>query len=202
MKKQLLLIVLLTGLVGFQSYAQLPEKAEDISPLLVGESIPDVALKAPDGSDLQILDILNQKPTVLLLYRGGWCPYCNIHLAEIQEAESEIIKLGYQIVAISPDSYKNLQLSGEENKLSYNLYSDADGKLCKAMGIAFKAPDKYENMLFEDSGGLNKGFLPVPSVFVTGTDGKILFEYINPEYKTRLSASLLVAVLKNLITTN
>lgn len=198
MKKQLILIVLLAGLVGAQSYAQLPEKAEDISPLLVGESIPDALIKAPDGSEHQVLDIISQKPTVLLFYRGGWCPYCNAHLAEIQDAESEIIKQGYQIVAISPDSPENLQLSAEKYKLNYSLYSDDSGKLSKAIGIAFKAPERYTGMLSKKSGGLNEGFLPVPSVFITDIDGKIWFEYISPDYKTRLNAGLLLAVLKNL----
>jgi len=131
-------------------------------------------------------------------YRGGWCPYCNIHLSEIQEVESEILKLGYQIVAISPDSYKNLDISGEKNKLNYSLYSDGEEKLSKVIGIAFKAPEKYDCMLYDSSGGINEVFLPVPSVFVIGTDGEILFEYINPDYKTRLSADFLVTVLKNL----
>ena len=115
-----------------------------------------------------------------------------------QEAENEIIKLGYKIVAISPDSYRELQESGDANKLNYTLYSDSEGKLSKAIGIAFKSHDKYSDMLFKRSDGQNKGFLPVPSVFVTGTDGKILFEYINPDYKARLSSELLLAVLKNL----
>lgn len=61
-----------------------------------------------------------------------------------------------------------------------------------------KAPDKYSGMLSEKSDGLNDGFLPVPSIFVTDTSGKIAFEYINPDYKTRLSPGLLLAVLKEL----
>jgi peroxiredoxin len=201
MKKQLILLIL-TGIIGFQSYAQLPEKAEDISPLLIGEVIPDAVLKSPDASDHSVLGIIGEKPTILLFYRGGWCPFCNAQLAEIQTIENQIIKLGYQIVAISPDSPENLKLTDEKNKLSYSLYADSDGALTKAIGIAFKSPEKYGFMLSEKSGGLNEGFLPVPSVFVVDTTGKILFEYINPDYKTRLSSSLLLAVLKNLKETN
>jgi hypothetical protein len=43
----------------------------------------------------------------------------------------------------------------------------------------------------------NKGVLPVPSVFVTNKQGEILFEYINPNYKTRISGSLLLAGYAN-----
>ena len=178
--------------------AQLAEKAQDISPLLIGETVPDADLKSTDSSDQSFLSILSKKPTVVLFYRGGWCPYCNAHLSDIRDAESEVLELGYQIIAISPDSPENLQASDEKNELNYQLYSDADGKLTKAMGIAFKVEEKRKDRLFNKSGGLNDGFLPVPSVFVTDTSGQIVFEYINPNYKTRMSSKLLVAVLKNL----
>lgn len=178
--------------------AQLAEKAQDISPLLVGETVPDAVLKSSESSDQSFLSILSKKPTVVLFYRGGWCPYCNAHLSDIRDAESEILELGYQIIAISPDSPENLKASNEKNELNYQLYSDADGKLTKAMGIAFKVEERRKKRLFDKSGGLNDGFLPVPSVFITDTRGQILFEYINPSYKTRMSSKLLLAVLKNL----
>lgn len=196
--KQLMLILSGLVLTVILVNAQIPERAEDISPLLIGETIPDVILKATDARDHSILNILSKKPTVLLFYRGGWCPYCNAHLAEIQGAESEILKLGFQIVAISPDSPENLQLTNEKQKLNYSLYSDGNESLIKALGIAFKAPERYTNRLNKTSGGLNEGFLPVPAVFVVDSLGKIQFEYINPDYKTRLSAGLLMAVLKEL----
>lgn len=182
----------------FSSFAQIADKAEDISPLLYGETLPDATLISPDGSTHQLSEVISMKPTVLIFYRGGWCPYCNAHLKEIRNAEKEIIDLDYQILAISPDSPENLIQTMNETKLNYTLFSDGDGKLTKAIGIAFKASDKYADMLDKRSNGLNDGFLPVPSVFVTDTSGMILFEYINPDFKTRLSAGLLLAVLKEL----
>lgn len=166
--------------------------------MLIGETIPDVLVKAPDGIDHTILSILSRKPTVILFYRGGWCPYCNAHLSEIRNAEDEIIKSGYQIIAISPDSPENLVVTSEKNDLNYFLYSDADGTFSKAMGIAFEARERNLEKLLRYSDGSNTGFLPVPSVFITDPSGLILFEYINPNYKTRMSARLLIAVLQNL----
>jgi peroxiredoxin len=196
--KRILLLFIYSGFAVIIANAQVADKAENISPLLPGETLPSNVLKATDGSDHELLDVIKQKPAVILFYRGGWCPFCNTHLAEIQNVQDEIVKLGYQIMAISPDSPENLKVSDEKQKLAYSLYSDADGGLIKAMGIAFKAPERYSDMLTEKSDGLNDGFLPVPSVFVVDTKGKIVFEYINPDYSTRLSAKLLLAVLKNL----
>jgi peroxiredoxin len=176
--------------------AQLPEKAEDISPLLYGETMPDATLVDTEGDGHQLYSLIKEKPSILLFYRGGWCPYCNRHLSEIQEVEEQVANLGFQIIAISPDSPGNLQVTDHDQKLNYRLFSDAGGELCKKAGIAFKAPEKYGNMLKDKSGGQNEeGFLPVPAVFVVDNKGVILFEYINPDYSTRLSGSLLIAVL-------
>jgi peroxiredoxin len=198
MNKKTIITFLFSALASLPVFAQLPEKAEDISPLLIGEKIPTVTLISSDGSIQNLADLVTAKPTVLLIYRGGWCPYCNVHLSEIQKAESEVISLGYQILAISPDSPENLKQTIDKKEIQYSLFSDADGKLIKALGIAFKAPERYSGKLNMSSGGLNEGFLPVPSVFVVDSSGKILFEYVSPDYKTRIGSGLLVAVLKEL----
>ncbi len=196
--KKSIINLLLAGFTSFSLFGQLPEKAEDISPLLIGETIPEAELISPDGVSHKILTIIGEKPTVMLIYRGGWCPFCNAHLSEIQGVQSEVARLGYQIVAISPDSPDNLQNTGNKDKLDYRLYSDGNGALIKSLGLAFKAPERYTDMLKKNSGGLNEGFLPVPSLFVVNSTGKILFEYINPDYKTRIGSGLLIAVLKEL----
>jgi peroxiredoxin len=198
MKKIALSILLLSLMSVSILHAQISEKAEDISPLLCGEIIPDMYLINMDGKVTSTHYLFKEKPTVLIFYRGGWCPYCNEHLAEIGKLEEEIVALGYQILAVSPDGVPGLEETGLKNELKYELLSDATGVFTQAVGIAFKAPDQYEKRLFEVSNGQNKGFLPVPSVFVLDEKGEILFEHINPNYRTRLKGELLMAVLKAL----
>ncbi|PKP48212.1 MAG: antioxidant AhpC [Bacteroidetes bacterium HGW-Bacteroidetes-12] len=197
MKKTILLTLIATA-ISLSFKAQVAENATDISPLLIGENAPDVEVKDINGKATSLKAILTEKPTIIMFYRGGWCPFCNAHLAELQEAEKEINALGFQMVAISPDSPEKLKESLGKHKLTYKLYSDADLKVAQAFGIAFKAPDQYKPMLLEASGNANEGILPVPSVFVFNTTGVIDFEYINPNVKARLSAAMLLAVLKTL----
>jgi peroxiredoxin len=62
------------------------------------------------------------------------------------------------------------------------------------MGIAYKAPKGYWEMLPKTTGGKDVDLLlPVPSVFILDKMGTIQFEYINPDFKQRLSADLLLA---------
>jgi len=192
------LFVLLLVFTGLTATGQVAEKAEDISPLLISEKVPSLPITSTDGNTALLTDIVANKPAVLLFYRGGWCPYCNEHLMEVGRVEKEILELGFQLIGISPDAPPELDKTIGKGDLNYELYSDASGDLMNAMGIAFKAPERYEDRLFRVSDGKNSGLLPVPSMFVVDTDGTILFEYISPNYKQRISADLILAVLHDL----
>lgn len=175
-----------------------PAQPEDVSPLLIGEKTPNQTVLNVSGQAIKTYDIFKTKPTVLIFYRGGWCPYCNVHLAELQQIEEDILAMGYQIVGISPDASSELQASVEKHTLKYDLYSDADLALAKSFGIAFQAPDRYQKMLAKQSDNKNPGLLPVPAVFVIDQQGVIQFEFINPNYKVRMNGDMLKAVLKAL----
>lgn len=197
MKK--LLFILFTALTtAVNAQSTVAKTATDIAPLLIGEKIPNAALKSSENTVVNLSDLIQKKKTVLVFYRGGWCPYCNMHLASLAEAEKQIIALGYQIIAISPDASENLKSTEEKDKVKYTLLSDSKGELIKAVGIAFEAPQNYKSVINVHSKGENTNFLPVPSVFVTNTSGEILFEYVSPDFKHRISSELLVSVLKNL----
>lgn len=196
--KKLLFIFLATLTWAANAQNMIAKSATDITPLLIGGKIPNLTLKSSDNTDVQISDLLKKKKTVLVFYRGGWCPYCNMHLQALAEAEKQVLDLGYQIIAVSPDSAENLKMTAEKDKVKYTLLSDSKGELIKAMGIAFEAPENYKSVINVNSNGMNTSFLPVPSVFVVNPQSDILFEYVSADFKHRITTELLVSVLKNL----
>ena len=50
----------------------------------------------------------------------------------------------------------------------------------------------------EEFSGENHHQLPVPAVFIVGTDGVIQFTYANPDYKVRISPDMLLAVARTI----
>lgn len=198
MKLRLSLLAAFLSIAIFSISQEVPKEATDISPLLVGEKIPDVTLADISGKDISLLTLAAQRQTVIVFYRGGWCPYCNTHLAELQSIEKDMLDMGYQIVAISPDSPESLNASIDKHKLNYALLSDGKSEAARSFGLAFAAPERYAERLLKYSNNLNKDILPVPAVFVLNKQGEILFEYINPDYKKRLKGTLLLAALKEL----
>ena len=177
-------------------HAQVVVNSEDIKPLLKGESIPSVAVKSLDGKSVQLMDIVKAQKTVLIFYRGGWCPYCNKHLSAIGALQEDIKTLGYQTVAISPDSPEKLKKSIEKNDLDYELYSDSSTNLIQKMGIALQAPDRYNSMLLDYSDQNNSNVIPAPSVFIIDQKGKVLFQYTDVNYKKRISEEELLKALE------
>jgi len=202
-------LMVTAGCVGTESGAQststaspvkqvVAESPSEVQPLEVGETIPNVRLRQPDGKAVLTDDIVARASTVLVIYRGGWCPYCTQHLRDLAKIERQLRELGYQIVAVSPDCPEELTESVSEEQLSYTLLSDNDIALAKAVGLAFRVEDPMYNRLkgmgvdLEQASGRDHHVLPVPAVYLLDKRGTIHFSYWNPDYKTRLSGDALL----------
>lgn len=197
MKKIIALVIIISSF-SVRAQTELPKSATEIAPLLIGEKIPSVSLKTVENKLVNLQDLFAKQKTIVLVYRGGWCPYCNAHLAAIGEVEEDLLALGYQIIAISPDAPENLKSTDEKQKLNYMLLSDSDGLFSKSVGIAFQAPENYKKTISKGSLGINKSFLPVPALFILNKNAEIEFEYLTPNFKTRISTELLIAVAQAL----
>jgi peroxiredoxin len=164
--------------------------------LAPGDSVPDVTVQTAKAEKVKLADLASRKPSVLIFYRGGWCPFCTRHLKDLVEIQEDLQKAGVQILAISVDRPEKLRETSKNEQLSYTLLSDSDAAAAKAFGIAFKVDDAtvhlYKNSYqidLEDASGRKHHLLPHPAVFVVDTAGKIKFAHVNEDYKTRLSAS-------------
>jgi len=196
MKINVLLGIAALLLAFTPAQTDVPTKPEDISPLLIGETIPDVKLLTVAGESVSLKAEVAKKPTLLVFYRGGWCPYCTKHLAELRTIQPDMDRLGYQMIAISTDAPEGLKATMDKSELTYTLLSDADVTVAKAFGLAFKAPARNDDMLMKSSNGKNTDkLLPVPAVIVLDQNGVIKYEHINPNFKERVSGKLLKAVV-------
>lgn len=177
-----------------------PESAEDVTPLTVGSVAPDFVAKTPDGSDYTFTAANLESPTLLIFYRGGWCPYCNTHLQELKDVVPALNDAGHDVLFLSADSSENLVDSLEEPVPDYRLLSDASMDAARAFGISFRVDDetferyKGYGLNLEKASGYTHHELPVPSVFLIDQAGKIVFAHSDPDYKVRLPAKKLLAL--------
>lgn len=188
-------------LVLLFSCASLLAAAPDTKPLAPGDAVPDVALRTEEDKEVKLRQLASARPTVLIFYRGGWCPFCTRHLKELASIEKDLAQAGAQLLAISMDQPAKLKATPNRDQLGYRLLSDSDAAAAQAFGIAFKVDDatveKYRGFAInlEAASGRTHHLLPHPAVFVVDTKGVIRFAHVNTDYKVRLvPAKILEAV--------
>ncbi len=187
-------LALAVALLGepLPAIASVPDDAAKVAPLRVGAPIPTVTVRNPDGSDRVLGPKVLTKPTVLIFYRGGWCPYCNTHLGALKGVEPALLELGYELVFLSADRPELLYSSLKEPDISFTLLSDARMQAARAFGVAFRVDDatvaKYKGygVDLEEASGETHHELPVPAVFVVDRAGVIRYAFANADYKVRI----------------
>ena len=180
-----------------------PEDPTKVQPALIGSKLPDLTLKTKTGKAFDLNKAVAETPAVIIFYRGGWCPYCNRHLAELRKIEGDLQALGYQVLAISADKPEKVATTLDKKQFAYTLLSDNDLKAAKALGIAFRVEEalfsKYKNeygLDLEEHSGRTHHMLPVPAVFIVDSDRVIRFKYVNPDYKVRVSGEVIMAAAR------
>ena len=183
------------------SFAEIFDAPEQVRPLLPGMQAPSFRVIDVDGKAVTVDPASFEKPVIVTFYRGGWCPYCNMHLAELRTTEDELVEMGFEVWFVSPDKPELLS-EGEDSGFGYRLYSDPDMNAAQAFGIAFRLDDDtferyvgFGHDLNQRSGDDHQA-LPAPATFIIGTDGRIQFGYVNPDYSVRLAPEVLLAAAR------
>jgi len=59
-------------------------KGRPADAVTVGDVLSDFTLPNATGQDVSLSQLVTNGPAVLVFYRGGWCPYCNLALHQYQ----------------------------------------------------------------------------------------------------------------------
>lgn len=189
---------------------RIAESADLIKPLGKGDRAPRFIVETADGEEFDFDPKNLERPVVLLTFRGGWCPFCNMYLSDMRFAIPELREMGIDVLFLSGDRsellFESLKRETQEDiaGLDYTLLSDADAQAAIALGIAFKASQRTINgrhkkdQDIEGSSMVKHGVLPVPAVFAIDKQGEIRFAYTNADYKVRLPADELLTAAREI----
>lgn len=169
--------------------------------LNVGDLAPDFTAIDQNDNSVQLKELLESGPLVLLFYRGEWCPYCNKQLKLLEDSMSLITSKGAGIVAITPESQTNIKKTVDKTKASFSIVQDNNSLIMNAYKVAFELDEKTRNKykgygvdLIERNGS-NGNNLPVPAVYIINQEGKITYRYFDDNFKNRASVA---EILKHL----
>ena len=158
----------------------------------LGDFAPDFSLPDAMGKEIRLSQIFKTCSVVLIFYRGGWCPYCNLELRAYQRELDRFKKAGIEIIAISPEKPDHALTTKEKNNLGFEVLSDVKNDVARQYGLLFDLPPElipiYQgfgvDLIRHNSVGA--WILPVPGTFAITKGGIIKRALADVDYTNRL----------------
>ncbi|MCY9658852.1 peroxiredoxin-like family protein [Paenibacillus chondroitinus] len=170
-----------------------------------GDQAPDFTLANPLGEQINLYNELANGPVILIFYRGGWCPFCNVQLRAYQQLLPEIQKIGGQLIAVSPQSPDNSLSQMEKEQLTFHVLSDPNGRVADSYNLLFELPAYLQNtftdILGRDLAKFNasdRWLLPVPATYLIDRQGILRYASVDPDFMNRAEPQEMIDLLKKL----
>jgi peroxiredoxin len=171
--------------------------------LQVGQRAPQLRLPNAKGEIVDLAQLWQQGPLIVVFYRGGWCPYCNLELRAWQQLLAQVKAQGAQLIAISPQTPDNSLSTSEKNELAFEVLSDSSLQAAEGFGIAFDMPHELIDLYASVGHDLPKTnsngrwALPVPATYVIDRGGIIQYANVDVDYRNRSEPAEVLASIKN-----
>jgi len=173
----------------------------------IDDEAPDFKLPSAIDRVVTLSDLLFVGPVVVVFYRGGWCPYCNLQLRAYQAILPDLTELGACLVAISPQLPDGSLSTAEANELTFTVLSDVGNKVARRYGLLWALPEELRAALRSSGKALRtingdeSWELPIPATYVIARDGRVAFAAIDADYRTRPEPDAILTALKSLQST-
>jgi len=164
-----------------------------------GDRVAPFTLIDADGQPLTSADLLAKGPAVLVFFRFGGCPACNIALPYYDETlRPALDAAGVQLLAVSAQIPVDRGPT-ERHGLQSPTYSDPDYALGRQLNLTFLPEDRPEVTPGQPWIGATLGThsyeIAQPAVIVLDTDHTIGFIDVSPDWLVRTESDVVLAHL-------
>ncbi|MHA4740337.1 peroxiredoxin-like family protein [Dyadobacter sp. MSC1_007] len=170
-----------------------------------GDKAPDFNMPNLYGENVNLYNTLDSKRVILIFYRGGWCPFCNLQLRQYQNMIPLFEEYNARIIAVSPEIPDRNLSEEEKTDLKYEVLSDVGNGVARRFTGILKYEGKSAERLKElgiDLAEINQsesGEVPVPAVFIIDQNRKVVFaKSEGGDYKKRVDPQEVLVALKGL----
>jgi FMN-dependent oxidoreductase (nitrilotriacetate monooxygenase family) len=161
----------------------------------VGDKVAPFTVPEVDGGTLELSQLLEHGPAVLVFFRFEGCPACNLALPYYQRnLWPGLRKLGASLTALSPQLPERLVAIKRRHALPFNVASDVDNALGAAFGILYSFDEASRAQSLAGGRGIGEitgtgtWELPMPTVVVIDRQRNVRFVDVHPDWLIRTEA--------------
>jgi peroxiredoxin len=170
-----------------------------------GTVLPDAELLDVHGTATTLSAAAGDGVSVLVFYRGAWCPYCNIALSAYQEQLlPQLTERGIRLVAISPQKPDGSLTMQQKQSLAFTVVSDPGNLIAGRLGILTRPSREARAAQLQqglDLTSVNADgtlSLPMPATVILDASRTVRWIDVHPEYSTRTEPRHVIDALDHL----
>jgi thioredoxin-dependent peroxiredoxin len=172
-----------------------PPDGKTDMPLTVGDPAPEFEAMTDEGEMWRSADheggIL-----VVFFFPAAMTGGCTAQACSFRDNRSQLVEMGAEVVGISGDQVRNLQIFRATNNLNFPLLSDADGSIAQAFGVPVRDGGTITREVDGEQVELTRNVTTARWTFIIGEDGNIA--YIDTEVQADVDSEAVLAALREM----
>jgi len=168
--------------------------------LAPGDKVASFNVHSFDGEAVSWQGLLERAPLLVVFYRGGWCPYCNVQIRQLTLAYPKFEERGILPVLISVDRPDASSLVQNAYEIPFPVLSDPALSAHEAFAVTMEVDaatvERYKEYGIDLPAwsGREDHKIAVPSAFFVDKSGVVRWAHSARDYRVRPSPQQLLDV--------
>jgi peroxiredoxin len=158
-----------------------------------GDTLPDFTLFTSKGEAVES-SILRKQPSLILFFRGNWCPLCMAQIKEIAASYKELDQRGVKIFLVSPQSDGQSRHLAKQFNVPMQFLVDKNLQAATKLGLIHKDGTPMGMIGYESD-------TVMPTAILTDKNGDVIFADLTDNYRVRPEPQTFLDILDRHTTT-
>ena len=133
---------------------------------------------------------------VVFFFPAAMTGGCTAQACSFRDNRTQLIEMGAEVVGISGDQIRNLQIFRATNNLNFPLLSDSDGSIARAFGVPVRDGGTITREIDGEEVSLTRDVTTARWTFIIDEDGNIA--YVDTEVDASVDSEAVLAAIKEM----
>lgn len=172
--------------------------------LTVGDHVEELTINDMHGKPYPIINAWRDKPALIVFYRGGWCPFCNMQVRELAVNYDKLKAAGVQPLLISVNEPDKAAMLSVKYAIPFPVLSDPNLIAHNAFNVVLDLDaatlKKYKEygINLQDWSGKDHNKIAVASAFLIDQSGHVVVSHTPEDFTSRPSVEQLLALIEQM----